>query len=96
VPQQAVQETQGVKSLLVVGDDNKVAMRTVQVSSTADNFAVIDSGVKAGERVIVEGAQKVRPGIQVAVQQSAPRQAQEPASGPQQPTSGRAPPPSQR
>ncbi|MFL5427975.1 MAG: efflux RND transporter periplasmic adaptor subunit [Myxococcales bacterium] len=96
VPQQAVQETQGVKSLLVVGDDNKVAMRTVQVSSTADNFAVIDSGVKAGERVIVEGAQKVRPGIQVAVQQSAPPQAQAPASGAQQPTSGRAPQPTQR
>src|SRR3954464_3351800 len=107
VPQQAVQETQGVKSLLVVGDDNKVAMRTVEVSSTADNFAVIDSGVKAGERVIVEGAQKVRPGIQVAVQQGAraetqdsvaPRQTPQPAAPPQaqQPTSGRAPPPSQR
>jgi membrane fusion protein, multidrug efflux system len=91
VPQQALQETQGVKSVLVVGDDSKVAMRTVQVSGTADDFAVIDSGLKPGERVIVEGAQKVRPGMQVAVQQSAPS-----AAGQPQPAAGRAPQPPPR
>jgi membrane fusion protein (multidrug efflux system) len=86
VPQQAVQETQGVKSVLVVSDDSKVSMRTVQVSGTAGDFAVIDSGLKPGERVILEGAQKVRPGMQVAVQQPQPSQ----------PASGRAPAPTPR
>ncbi|MFL5249647.1 MAG: efflux transporter periplasmic adaptor subunit, partial [Myxococcales bacterium] len=72
---QAVQETQGVKSVLVVGGDGKVAMRTVQAGGTVDNLAVIDSGVKPGERGIVEGAQKVRPGMQVAIQQGSPQPA---------------------
>jgi membrane fusion protein (multidrug efflux system) len=90
VPQQALQETQGVKSVLVVGEDGKVAMRTVTVSGSAGNLAVIDSGVKPGERVVVEGAQKVRPGMQVAVQPAAPPQAQPPSAA------GRTPPPPPR
>jgi membrane fusion protein, multidrug efflux system len=79
-----------------VSNDGKVAARTVEVSGTADNFAVIDSGVKPGERVIVEGAQKVRPGIQVAVQESAPPRAQGAPAQQPQPTSGRAPAANQR
>ena len=84
VPQQALQEVQGVQSVLVVGDDNKVAMRTVTTGGTVDNLAVIDSGVKPGERIIVQGAQKVRPGMAVTVQQQQPQQAQQ-QSQPQQP-----------
>jgi membrane fusion protein (multidrug efflux system) len=89
VPQEAIQEVQGVRSVLVVGSDNKVAMRTVSTSANVENQAVIDSGLKPGERVVVEGAQKVRPGIQVAVQDRPAQQAQ-----PQQPSpaAGRAAP----
>jgi len=87
VPQQALQEVQGVRSVLVVGDDNKVAQRTVTTSGTVDNLAVIDSGLKAGERVVVQGAQKVRPGMTVAIQQGQPQQQAQPASN-----AGRAPP----
>jgi membrane fusion protein (multidrug efflux system) len=108
VPQQAVQQVQGVQSVLVVGEDNKVSMHTITTSGTVDNFAVVDSGVKPGERVIVEGAQKARPGMAVTVQQAQqPTAAQQPAAQqpqgqnaqapqpqPQQPssTAGRAPP----
>jgi len=67
-----------------------VAMRSIQVSGTADNFAVVDSGLKPGERVVVEGAQKVRPGMQVAVLQSG-----QPAAAQTAP-SGRAPQPPPR
>src|SRR5499426_172917 len=65
VPQVAVQELQGAKTVLVVGDDNKVALRTVTLREPYDQFYIVSNGLKPGERVIVEGLQKVRPGMQV-------------------------------
>src|SRR5262249_6284166 len=65
VPQKAIQELQGVKTVLVVDDQNKVAVRTVKVGDKADKDIVILEGLNGGERVIVEGMQKVRPGGQV-------------------------------
>jgi membrane fusion protein (multidrug efflux system) len=107
VPQQAIQEVQGVKSVLVVGDDQKVALRTVTASTTMQDFAVIDSGLRPGERVIVEGAQKVRPGVPVVAEErpleALARLPQQPQPGQdagqkQQPSppAGRAPPASPR
>ena len=65
VPQIAVQELQSAKFVLVVGTDNKVAQRTVKVGERVeDNFIVIE-GLQAGERVVTEGVQKVRPGMSV-------------------------------
>lgn len=65
VPQQAVIDLQGTHQLAVVGSDNKVAMRTVQLGETVGRDWMIRQGVKPGERVIVEGVQQVRQGALV-------------------------------
>ena len=65
VPQVAVQELQGAKTVLVVGEGDKVAQRTVSLGDVYQDFYVVTAGVTPGERVIVEGLQKARPGMQV-------------------------------
>jgi membrane fusion protein (multidrug efflux system) len=65
VPQRAVMEVQGKYMVAVVGPDNKADMRPVKTAERADNLWVILEGLKPGERVIVEGIQKVRPGMTV-------------------------------
>ena len=55
VPQIAVQELQGTYSVAVVGSDNKVTLRPVQAGERFGSLWVIDSGLNAGEKVIVEG-----------------------------------------
>jgi len=65
VPQRAVMEQQGAKIVLVVGDDNKVALRTVQVSERFEEYFAVTEGLKPGEKVIVEGQLKARPGSTV-------------------------------
>jgi membrane fusion protein (multidrug efflux system) len=65
VPQRAVQEIQGLYSVMVVKPDNTVEQRMVKASDRVGNLWVIDSGIKLGEKVIVEGIQRVRPGIKV-------------------------------
>jgi membrane fusion protein (multidrug efflux system) len=76
VPQRAVAELQDAKAVYVVGPDNKVAMRTVEVSGEFESFFIVTGGVKAGERIVVEGLLKVRPGILVQPS-SAPAPAQQ-------------------
>jgi membrane fusion protein, multidrug efflux system len=68
VPQRAVQELQGVFSVMVVGDGDKVEQRIVTPAERIGSLWVVTAGLKGGERVLVEGLQKVRPGMQVAVQ----------------------------
>ena len=65
VPQLAVQEQQGAKTVLVVGDGDKVALRSVTLDERIGDLYIVTAGLKRGERVIVEGLQKVRPGMQV-------------------------------
>jgi len=65
VPQRAVTELQGRFQLAVVGPDNKVDLRWVKVGERAGPLWVIDEGLKPGERVIVEGIQKVKAGMPV-------------------------------
>ncbi len=65
VPQVAVQELQGTYSVAVVGSDNKVTLRPVQASDRIGSLWVIDSGLKPGEKIVVEGLQKVRDGVTV-------------------------------
>jgi RND family efflux transporter MFP subunit len=65
VPQRAVTELQGNYQLAIVGDDNKVSIRTVKVGDQVGSQWVITEGLKPGERVVAEGIQKVRPGAQV-------------------------------
>jgi membrane fusion protein (multidrug efflux system) len=65
VPQQAVTELQGSYQVAVVGAADKVDIRPVKVGERVDNLWVIDQGLKPGERVIVEGVQKVKQGMNV-------------------------------
>jgi RND family efflux transporter MFP subunit len=65
VPQRAVSELQGGYQVAVVDGQNKVGIRTVSVGDRVGNQWVIAEGLKQGERVIAEGVQKVRPGMQV-------------------------------
>ena len=65
VPQLAVQEIQGLYSVMVVKPDDTVEQRMVKAGERVGNSWIIDSGVKPGEKVIVEGLQKVQPGVKV-------------------------------
>jgi membrane fusion protein (multidrug efflux system) len=62
VPQRAVSEIQGSYQLALVGPDGKAEIRPVQVGARTGMDWVITSGLKAGEKVIVEGIQKVKAG----------------------------------
>jgi RND family efflux transporter MFP subunit len=65
VPQRAVQVMQGVKSVLVVGPDDRVALRTVTLGERYQDFFIVTEGLKPGDRVVVEGVQKAIPGQKV-------------------------------
>jgi len=65
VPQKAIQELQGAKTVMVVDAQNKVQVRTLRLGDKADNYFIVLDGLQAGERVIVEGMQKARPGGEV-------------------------------
>ena len=65
VPKRAIQEIQGMKSVLVVGADNMVALRTIKPGATVGDLQIVLDGVKPGDRVIVDGIQKARPGSKV-------------------------------
>jgi membrane fusion protein (multidrug efflux system) len=83
VPQLAVQEIQGLYSVMVVKPDATVEQRMVKAGERVGNLWVIDSGLKPGEKVIVEGLQKVKPGVQVSAKTvKVEEQASPPASAP--------------
>jgi RND family efflux transporter MFP subunit len=65
VPQRAVSELQGSYQIAIVDDKNKVSIRAVKVGDRVGRQWIIADGIKPGERVIAEGVQKVRPGMQV-------------------------------
>jgi membrane fusion protein (multidrug efflux system) len=65
VPQRAIQELQGAKTVLVVDAQNRASVRTINVGDRSDKYLIVLDGLSAGERVIVEGMQKVRPGSEV-------------------------------
>ncbi len=66
VPQQAVQrDSAGTANVYVVSADNKAGIRPVRIGRAVDTRWVITDGLKDGERVIVEGFQKVQPGAEV-------------------------------
>lgn len=78
VPQQAVQrDVGGQASVLIVGQDNKVEQRRVTVGRAVGDRSAISQGLKAGDRVIVDGFQKTAPGATVQPQ---PWSAEKPAA----------------
>jgi membrane fusion protein (multidrug efflux system) len=66
VPQKAVSELQATYSVMVVGPDNTIEQRQVQAGPRVGQLWVIDSGLQADDRVVVEGLQKVRSGMTVS------------------------------
>ena len=72
VPQRAVTETQGTYTVAVVGADNTVALRRVEMGARSGNDWIVSSGLAAGERVIVEGLNKVKSGMVVAPREAKP------------------------
>ncbi|MGH9397924.1 MAG: efflux RND transporter periplasmic adaptor subunit [Terriglobia bacterium] len=65
VPQRAIIELQGAQTVMVVDAERKVALRTVTTNGTYDKDSIVSEGLDAGQHVIVEGQQKVRPGMTV-------------------------------
>ncbi len=66
VPQRAVSDVQGTNLVAVLGADNKVSIVPVKTGSKFGLLWVIDSGLKPGDRVVAEGIQKVKDGMQVS------------------------------
>jgi membrane fusion protein, multidrug efflux system len=65
VPRRAVTQLQGQYLVAVVGVDNKVSIKNVKAGTPHGQLWVVDEGLKAGEKVVAEGAQKVRDGMVV-------------------------------
>lgn len=65
VPQRAVSELQGSYQVALVGPDNKVTIKVVKTGPIDGNLWVIEEGLKPGDRIVVEGLQRVRSGMTV-------------------------------
>jgi hypothetical protein len=65
IPQAAVSEQQGSYQIAVVGSDDRVDIRPVQVGERTGTMWVIQDGLKLGARVVVRGQQNLRPGMPV-------------------------------
>ena len=63
VPQRAVTQLQGGYQVAVVGSDNKIEMRSIKVGEQTGSMWIVEEGLKSGETVVVEGIQRVRPGV---------------------------------
>ncbi len=76
IPQEAVSELQGNQLVMVVDQTNKADMRPVKMGERLGALWEVTAGLKSGDKVIVEGFQKVRPGSPVVVKQWVPAVAQ--------------------
>jgi membrane fusion protein (multidrug efflux system) len=68
VPQRAIQQLQSMMTVFVVGVGNKVELRSISTAERVGDAWVVTAGLKPGDRVIVEGQLKVRPGMTVQPQ----------------------------
>ncbi len=66
IPQQSVSELQGVYQVGVVGSDDKVTIKTVTLGPQSGDMWVVESGLQAGENVVVDGLQRIKTGMTVA------------------------------
>jgi membrane fusion protein, multidrug efflux system len=72
VPQRAVQEMQSLHSVALVGADNKVTFRSIKVGPRVDAMWIVEDGIAVGDRVVVEGLQRIREGLTVAPKPAPP------------------------
>jgi membrane fusion protein (multidrug efflux system) len=82
VPQEAVNELQGNFQIAVVDQNNKVSIRPVKMGERIDALWEVTEGLKPGDRVVVQGAQKVKEGATVTVKEWTPPPAQSPTPAP--------------
>ncbi len=68
IDERAIGTDQDRRFVMVVGDDNKAAYRQVVLGDMADGLRLVTSGLKPGERIVVNGLQRIRPGATVAPQ----------------------------
>ena len=68
INERAVGTDQSKKFVLVVGAGNLAEYREVRLGAPVDGLRVVTEGLKPGERIVVNGLQRVRPGMQVAPQ----------------------------
>ena len=66
IPQQAVSELQGVYQVGVITSDNKVTIKAVKLGPQFGNMWVVESGLQAGDNVVVDGLQRIKTGMTVA------------------------------
>ena len=67
IPEQAIQEDQAGSFVMVVDTENKVDIRRVKTGRSEGGWLKIEEGLEDGEQVVVEGVQKVRPGMTVTI-----------------------------
>ena len=65
VPQRAVTQLQGGYQVAVVGNDNRIEIRTIKLGDHSGQMWIVDDGLKPGESVVVEGIQRVKSGVLV-------------------------------
>lgn len=65
VTEGALSDLQGISSVAIVKADNTIEMRVVKPAERIGGLVILDSGLKPGEKIVVEGLQKVRPGMTV-------------------------------
>lgn len=65
IPEESLGSDQGQRYVYVVNDKNEAEMRRVKIGPQDGKYRVIDEGLKAGEKIIVSGLQRVRPGAKV-------------------------------
>jgi multidrug efflux system membrane fusion protein len=68
VSERAVGTDQNKKFVMVVDADSKAAYREVFLGASVDGMRVVVSGLQAGERIVVNGLQRIRPGVLLAPQ----------------------------
>jgi hypothetical protein len=85
VPEKALLSVQGAYSVGVVGPDNKVQLRRVELGPSAQGQRVVTSGILEGDRIVVDGVQKISDGA-VVEPKPAPPQATASAVPPGSPT----------
>jgi membrane fusion protein (multidrug efflux system) len=88
VPQGSVVEVQGISNVAVVKPDDTIEVRPVKPADRIEGLVILDSGLQAGERIVVEGMQKVRPGIKVQPQLVPIESAVSPSAAPSASSSG--------
>jgi len=73
VPQSAVQSLQGTPIVYVVGPDNKLQLHTVETGTDVGSDIIVNSGVSAGDLVVVGGTNRVQAGVTVTPQRASPK-----------------------